>query len=443
MKKFSELSNNPKVEESNSKQDFIKNLVEEALTVVDGVIVGKETLVETLNKIITLNDSKTKIQVLESVKVNAYRGGFDFNLITGAIEAEKAKLNAPIEEKEERDVFFAQPNDKIVSISESVETEEVVEEVVEESVEETEEEIIEESVEETEEEVVEETEEIIEEGKDDDCDDCDDDKEDDDCDDDKEDDKPEDDEEDLVEESVEETTDEVIGESVENDEGYTIDDLYEQGAEFIQEAADLLSEKGTPEWDEINNSDPSDVISKLEDFGGEEAGYLISAIQQVEESVADFPQEEEYDEELEESVQVVEEKKEEKCEECDEEDKEGEEDCGDECDDDDKEEPVKESVEEETEETEEVVEEIEEDDSLVEKVTYVVTDEMREISDLASLCEGIINEHHLETKKEKIQFILDNEKDKKKGRKEELENMSDKEIDAVYTKLEIDLGLTD
>jgi len=139
MRKFSELSNNDKkVETSTDKKDFIQNLVEEALTVVDGKIVGKDTLVKTLNKIIEMNDSKTKIQVLESVKVNAYRGGFDFNKISEAIELEKQRLNLPIQEEvveePQRDIFFAKPNDKIVSMSESVNTD--VDEEVEETVEE-------------------------------------------------------------------------------------------------------------------------------------------------------------------------------------------------------------------------------------------------------------------------------------------------------------------
>jgi len=156
MRKFSELSNNDKkVETSTDKKDFIQNLVEEALTVVDGKIVGKDTLVKTLNKIIEMNDSKTKIQVLESVKVNAYRGGFDFNKISEAIELEKQRLNLPIQEEvveePQRDIFFAKPNDKIVSMSESVNTDvdEEVEETVEESVEETVEESVEETVEES------------------------------------------------------------------------------------------------------------------------------------------------------------------------------------------------------------------------------------------------------------------------------------------------------
>ena len=99
-----------------------------------------------------------------------------------------------------------------------------------------------------------------------------------------------------------------------------------------------------------------------------------------------------------------------------------------------------EETEEVVEETEEeVIEESVENDSAVEEVSLIITSEMQEISDLAGLCESIINEHHLETKKEKIEYILDNselnEEDGKK-KKEELENMSDKEIDAAYLKCE-------
>ena len=140
MRKFSELSNNDQtVDSATNKSDFIKNLVEESLTIVDGEITGKDTLVKTLNKIIEINDSKTRIEILESVKINAYRGGFDFNLISNAIEAEKEKLNNPIEEEvenKEGDIFFAQPNDKIVSMSESVDNIEVEETTEEEVIEE-------------------------------------------------------------------------------------------------------------------------------------------------------------------------------------------------------------------------------------------------------------------------------------------------------------------
>ena len=273
MKKFSELSkNDTKVESSTNKKDFIQNLIEESLTVVDGQIVGKDTLVKTLNKIIEMNDSKTKIAILEAVKVNAYRGGFDFNKISEAIELEKTKLNIPIqqevveEEKVDGDIFFAQENTTIVSMSESVETEE---------------------------------------------------------------------------------EDEVITESVETEE------------------------------------------------------------------------------------EVIEEKKKEDCKECDdeEEDKDKKKD-----DDEDDEEKVDEKFEDPIRE------------SFVEEVDVITSDYMKEKSDLNSLYEGILQEHHLDTREEKVKFILENiEKVEVEGenKKAAIENMSDKEIDKVYTKLEKDLGMVD
>jgi len=282
MKKFSELNNNDKtVEASTNKQDFIQNLVEESLTVVDGEIIGKDVLVQTLNRIITLNDSKTRIQVLESVKVSAYRGGFDFNKISEAIELEKQKLNAPIEVEEtveetietEGDMFFAQPNDTIVSVRESVETEETTEEET--------------------------TEEVIEEGKKDDCKKCDDD--------------------------------------------------------------DKEDDDGEPEIEEDDKDDEDDDT-------------------------------------------------------------------------------VKESIESE-ETTEEVIEEANEEDIAIKEVEFLVSDYEQEKSDLTSLYENILNEDHLNTKKDKIKYILDNcglEEEEKEKKEAELKELDDKKLDAAYKKCEID-----
>ena len=300
MKKFSQLSKSElTVESATNKKDFIQNLIEESLTVVDGAIVGKDILSKTLNKIIEMNDSKTKIAILESVKVSAYRGGFDFNKISEAIEQEKAKLNMPIqqevveEEKVDGDIFFAQKNTTIVSMSESLDNTDV------------------------------------------------------------------------------EETEEVVEESVETDE-------------------EIIEEK----------------------------------------------------------------KKEKKKEECDDEDCDDE-DCDDEDCNDEEEEPVKEGLEEEVVEevVEEVIEEREdfidpvvENDSAVTKVKTIVSDYEKEKSDLNSLYEGILQEHHLDTREEKVKFILENiAKVEVEGenKKAAIENMSDKEIDKVYTKLEKDLGIID
>jgi len=93
MKKFSDVSNK-KIEKIKSKKEVISGLVEESLSIKDGVIVGKELLVETINKIIEMNDSKTTINVLESVRLMSYRGSLDFNLINESIENETKKLNS-------------------------------------------------------------------------------------------------------------------------------------------------------------------------------------------------------------------------------------------------------------------------------------------------------------------------------------------------------------
>lgn len=93
MKKFSDVSNQ-KIEKIKSKKEVISGLVEESLSIKDGVIVGKELLVETINKIIEMNDSKTTINVLESVRLMSYRGSLDFNVINESIENETKKLNS-------------------------------------------------------------------------------------------------------------------------------------------------------------------------------------------------------------------------------------------------------------------------------------------------------------------------------------------------------------
>ena len=69
---------------------------------------------------------------------------------------------------------------------------------------------------------------------------------------------------------------------------------------------------------------------------------------------------------------------------------------------------------------------------------------MREKSDLTALYENILVEHHLETKRERIEFILDNEEhNEEEGieRKKELENMSDREIENIYKKIEKDMDI--
>lgn len=100
MKKFTDLNNTEnsnKVEHSKTKKELIGNIVEESLRIENGVIIGKDLLVETFNRMIEINDHKTAIQVLESVKTIAYNTGFNFNTINEAIENEKVLMNKPIE----------------------------------------------------------------------------------------------------------------------------------------------------------------------------------------------------------------------------------------------------------------------------------------------------------------------------------------------------------
>jgi len=96
MRKFSDINNsNETVELSTNKKDFIKNLLEESLTIVDGQIVGKDALAKTLNRIIELNDSKTIIKVLESIRMRSFHT-LNLEWINEAIVLEKKKM-----EKEE------------------------------------------------------------------------------------------------------------------------------------------------------------------------------------------------------------------------------------------------------------------------------------------------------------------------------------------------------
>lgn len=130
MKKFTKLNeSNKTVNTSTNKNDFIKNLIEETLSIDNDEIKGKDVLVEAISKIIEINDSKTMISVLENVKAKSFHS-FNLNWINEAIDAEKNRIN----------------NSKIELITKTVEEEtvekveminEAVEEIVEETMEET------------------------------------------------------------------------------------------------------------------------------------------------------------------------------------------------------------------------------------------------------------------------------------------------------------------
>lgn len=339
MKKFSELNNNDKkIDQVTNKKDFISSLIEETLTIVDGEIQGKNTLVKTLNKIMEMNDSKTKIQILESVKLNAYRGGFDFNKITEAIEAEKAKLNLPVVEEttlvsdvNPGDIIASRGNDKIVSVSESLNTKTKKIELTAEELEDAEE--LEESKTYK-----------LKDGR-------------------------------II--NVSEDGDFTLEtkEISESNDVESIDDFVEYGKKILKKAHgnEYDDLKATEMLNGIYNDK---IYGKIDDWG-EAIGILKNSLKDdVKESKDGF-----------------------------------------------------------------IDPEVPEEENIMEAVTLDIN---KEISSLASLYGKILEEHHLENKKEKIEFILDNEKlDNETGpkRKEELENMNDREIDNIYKKIEKDLGL--
>lgn len=93
MKKFSNLGNiNKTVDLSDNRQDFIKNLIEETLSIQNGQIIGKDILSNAINKIFDINESKTKISVLENIKLLSTRG-LNLQLINESIELEKINMN--------------------------------------------------------------------------------------------------------------------------------------------------------------------------------------------------------------------------------------------------------------------------------------------------------------------------------------------------------------
>jgi hypothetical protein len=92
MKKFSQINeSNTTVDTSTNKKDFIKNLIEESLTIENGEIKGKDILSNTINKILDINDSKTVIRVLENVKARSFHN-FSFEWINESIIEEKKKM---------------------------------------------------------------------------------------------------------------------------------------------------------------------------------------------------------------------------------------------------------------------------------------------------------------------------------------------------------------
>ena len=95
MKKFSELNNdntNKSALTSNNTNDFIKNLVNESLTVEDGNINGKDELVNTLVKMFNMNENKAVLKTLESVKLNSYKH-LNMTWINESIDTQRSIIN--------------------------------------------------------------------------------------------------------------------------------------------------------------------------------------------------------------------------------------------------------------------------------------------------------------------------------------------------------------
>lgn len=92
MKKFTTIGNtNKTTETSDNRYDFIKNLIEESLSIENGIILGKDILTNAINKIMDVNESKTKISVLENIKFLSTRN-LNIQTINESIEIEKTNI---------------------------------------------------------------------------------------------------------------------------------------------------------------------------------------------------------------------------------------------------------------------------------------------------------------------------------------------------------------
>jgi hypothetical protein len=129
MKKFTQIDNK-NIENSTTKNDFLKNLIDETLSVENENIKGKDTLYESIKKIIEINDHKTIINVLENVKVNSYKQ-LNLQWINDVIENEKIIIEGIISTPAIiEDEINVEP-EHITMINENIE--EIKEEVTEET----------------------------------------------------------------------------------------------------------------------------------------------------------------------------------------------------------------------------------------------------------------------------------------------------------------------
>lgn len=77
-----------------------------------------------------------------------------------------------------------------------------------------------------------------------------------------------------------------INEDVENDEGFTLDQLYDEGAMLIIQAAQLLGDES------LEDEDPDVVIDRLRDCNDKErAEQLINDISGIQDMIKNFPEE--------------------------------------------------------------------------------------------------------------------------------------------------------
>jgi len=128
MKKFTDFANNGnKIEKVKTAKQLLESLVDDTLSIENGVIMGKDTLIETINKMIEMNDHKTTIKVLENVRAKTYRGGLDFTWLNETIDNEDAAMNEIITRKAELIVENVEPIIILEPIMESVEIKEEVE----------------------------------------------------------------------------------------------------------------------------------------------------------------------------------------------------------------------------------------------------------------------------------------------------------------------------
>jgi hypothetical protein len=104
MKKFTEIGNkNMTTESSNNKIDFIKNVIEESISIENGEIKGKDVLLKTIQSILSLNESKIIINVLETIKANSYKY-LNLEWINEAIENQKEIIKNFSVKKEEVEI---------------------------------------------------------------------------------------------------------------------------------------------------------------------------------------------------------------------------------------------------------------------------------------------------------------------------------------------------